>query len=224
MILAIGSVTGQDGDAGSTAVWRSSDGFGWERLDTSDLADTEFIEIVWDGRDFVAMDRDRSLWRSRSGDEWGQQRTSGLERSDDYQVQSIADLAASGQDLLVVEYRELMDTNDDGDLALHRSTDGGATWQATGTEGLETLFEQNPNMPVVPAVGARAGGFVLSAEGFDSEATLWGSSDGNNWGEGYGLGGPPLVFRDVDQVVVNGEQIIALSLGEEGLIAWRATG
>lgn len=215
VVLAIGT----DGDR--PAIWRSRDGSDWERTAGNDAPADKLSELVWNGAEFVGISGKRDLWRSRNGEEWSRQTTSGLERSDDYQVQSLQGFAATGDNLIALEYRELADTNDDGDLVLFRSTDGGETWQRSETEGLEALYEQNPNMPVLPAVGAADGGFVLAAEGRKAEATMWASRDGVTWGDSVGLGGPPLVFRDVDGVALNSVKLVALSLDDGQLIVWR---
>ncbi|HEX6220487.1 MAG TPA: hypothetical protein VF115_05300 [Acidimicrobiia bacterium] len=193
-------ISGMDGD--DAAIWASSDGLTWSRVDTpdalsgggehmiSELADATsgVVAVGWSDLDAVA-------WASADGTVWtrvdsaslaspGVQRITGV-------VETETGLVAVGDSLSYEEIYFLgRGSRETSDAAVWTSTDGGA-WQRI--EGLEELGDQH--MYNVGALGStlvavgidspdpRTGGLFEAgpSSGRDVDGAVWTSNDGRSW-------------------------------------------
>lgn len=167
--------TPQEVDA---AVWFSTDGNGWERIDSDSLGGPKYQEIwsvIWTGERFIAAGGDAEdcpvcgtnlgIWLSESGRDWVQvpyesipnSLGTGFVDSPDWNI------AHDGTTVVVVS-----------NTAAWRSQDHGLTWESI--EDAPSRSEEAPNAGFI-TVAAGADGFVA----IDGEANLWASSDGAEW-------------------------------------------
>lgn len=202
-LVAVGSSSRPDAPEGDVdgAVWRSTDGVEWERVDATGLAgpgDQRVLDVTATGPGLVAVGSDAggaAIWSSADGAAWT--RAAPDEAVVGGPGDQVATAVVAGTDGSVVAVGSDGGSGD-GDAAVWRSSDGGATWARLlpggdlGGPGAQAMADVVVAGPLLVAVGQGGAG-----------AVAWSSLDGTTW----------------QRAALGGGRVEALAVGDVGVVA-----